>query len=190
MWWTGYSSPGQFIDILKSTPAPHWGLSAQLLRGVLDSLLIYFPVYLMGGVPPTPSFLAIFSSEQYYLTLSWLGPLVLLVILLLQAAVLHVLLRLLGYHSDIDRLINLIGMAALVVGAVLIPWDWAMFALGFVDQYLLGTTHLVISLWGVVLVTVGLRKLFSVPVGTGVWLSLLMIPIGLPFAVMFMRSPF
>jgi hypothetical protein len=115
---------------------------------------------------------------------------VLIAILLMGSAVIHVLLRLLGRHSDIDQILNINGMSALIVGAVLIPWDWACFALGVTDQYTLGISHLVISLWAVLIMAVGLQRMLSVPRGLSVVLSIIIIPAALPFAVMFMRSPF
>jgi hypothetical protein len=144
----------------------------------------------MGRIPPTPSFLSFFPTERYYFALVWLAPIILLVILLMQSIVIHVLLRLMGRQSDIDQIVNIIGMSALIVGAVLVPWDWAMYILGVADQYFLGITHLVISLWAVVLMVVGLRRLLSVPLGLSIVLSIIPIPVGLPFAIMFMRSPF
>ena len=113
-----------------------------------------------------------------------------MVILLMQSIVIHVLLRLLNQRSDIDQILNIIGMSALIVGAVLIPWDWAMFELGVANQYFLGITHLVISLWAVVIMVVGLRRLLSVPIWLGIVLSFIPILVALPFAMMFMRSPF
>lgn len=190
VWLTGYSNPSRMIDQLVSKPAPQWGFFAQLLRGVMDSILIYLPVYLMGRLPPTPSFLTFFPTESYYFVLIWMSPFVLILILLVQAIVIHVILRLVNRQSDIDQIINITGMAALIVGSVLIPWDWAMFALGMADQYILGITHLVISLWSVVVLVIGLRKFFSVPLWSGVLLGIIPIPVALPFAIMFMRSPF
>jgi hypothetical protein len=93
-------------------------------------------------------------------------------------------------NSDIDQILNIIGMSALIVGAVLIPWDWAMYVLGVANQYFLGVTHLAISLWAVVIMVVGLRRLLSVPLGLGIILSIIPILVALPFAMMFMRSPF
>jgi hypothetical protein len=190
VWFTGYFNPIRFVDFLKGKPAPQWGLFAQLLRALMDSTLIYLPVHLMGRTPPTPSHLVFIPTERYYFALIWLAPLVLLIILLVQSVVIHVLLRLTGQASDIDQLINLIGMSALVVGAALVPWDWAMYALGVADQYFLGITHLVISLWAVVIMVIGLQKWFSVPRWLGIVISILTIPIALPFAIMLMRSPF
>ena len=189
-WLTGYYSPVQLIEQLRSKPAPQWGIFAQFLRSVLDSLLVFLPVSLMGRVPPTPSFLPFIPAERYYAALIWIGPLVLLAEMLMGAVVIHVLLRLMGRHSDIDQIINIIGMSALIVGAVLIPWDWAWFALAGVDQVFLGISHLVISLWATVIEVVGLRRILSVPIWLGIVLTIISIPVQLPFAMMFMRSPF
>ncbi len=190
VWATGYFHPIQFIEHLRSKPAPQWGIFASLLRGALDSLLIYLPVSLMGRVPPTPSYLSFVPTERYYFALIWIGPFVLLAEMLMGSVVIHVLLRLMGRHSDIDQIININGMSALIVGAVLIPWDWAWSALGVADQYFLGISHLVIALWAVAIMAVGLRRILSTPLWLSIVLSILIIPAGLPFAMMFMRSPF
>jgi hypothetical protein len=190
VWLTGYYSPNRLFEELRSKPAPHWGLFAQFLRGVLDSLLLYLPVYFMHREPPTPSFLPFVPTEGYYLALVWLAPVVLVAQMLMGAAVIHVLLRLLGRESDIDQIINIVGMAALIVGTVLIPWDWAMYALGVANQYVLGVSHLVIALWAIAIEAVGLKRILEVPVGLAIVLAITTIPVGLPFAVMFMRSPF
>jgi hypothetical protein len=188
-WFTGYWNPVALIEQIRSKPAPQWGIFAQLLRGILDSLLLYLPISLMGRVPPTPSFLSFLPTETYFATLIWMSPVVLLAELLLQAVVLHVLLRLLGRPSDIDQIINIGGMSALVVGAVLIPWDWAWVALGVGDQYFLGISHLVISLWATVIMVTGLKRILSVPLWLGIVLSIVTFAIGLPLGIMFMRSP-
>jgi hypothetical protein len=81
-------------------------------------------------------------------------------------------------------------MSALIVGAVLVLWDWVWFALGMANQYFLGISHLVIALWAVAIMAIGLRRILSVPLWLSIVLSILIIPVGLPFAMMFMRSPF
>lgn len=190
LWLTAYARPIRFIDKLEAKPAPHWGIYGQLLRASLDSLLVYLPVALMGRAPPTPSYVSIIPTEQYYGALIGLGPVVLMAELLIGASFLHVAIRLSGRRSDFDQILNVVGMAALVVGAVLIPWDWMWFAIGGVDQYFLGISHLVISLWNVLLTVLGLRRILGVPVALAVLLSILAIPVSLPIAIMFMRSPF
>jgi hypothetical protein len=190
VWLEGYIRPARFVDELKAKPAPYWGIYGQLLRAGLDSVLVYLPVALMGRVPPTPSYVSIIPTEHYYAALVGLGPIVLTAELLIGASFLHVAIRLSGRRSDFDRIINVVGMAALVVGAILIPWDWMWYAIGGVDQYFLGISHLVISLWGTGLIVLGLRRLLGVPVALAVLLSIFAIPVSLPVAIMFMRSPF
>lgn len=190
LWLTGYVNPSRFIEELRSKPAPHWGFYGQLLRAVMDSLLVYLPLTLMGRIPPTPSNLSFIPTERYHGALIWLGPPVLIAELLLGVSFIHLVLRLLGRRSDFDKVFNIVGMAALVVGAVLIPWDWAWYAIGGVDQYFLGISHLVIDLWAILLTVLGLKRILGVPVWLGTALNILSISVSLPLAIMFMRSPF
>jgi hypothetical protein len=189
VWFMGYNNPGKMIEELRTKPAPRWGFYGQFLRAVLDSLLLYLPVALMGRVPPTPSNLSFISTEQYYWHLIWLAPIVLAAVWLMASAFIHVVLRLSGQSSDFDQILNIVGVATIVVGAFLIAWDWMWLALGGVNEYFLGTSHLVISLWAVVIGAIGLKRILGVPAWLGALLSFLQIPIALPFAIMFMRSP-
>lgn len=189
LWLLGYVNPAKLVDELRSKSAPHWGLLAQLIRALLDSLLLYLPLALMGRQPPTPSNLSFLSTEHYYRALIWLSPFVLMAELMMTAAFLHLVIRLSGRHSDFDQIVNISGMAALVVGAFLLPWDWVWFTIGSVDQYFLGISHLVFSLWAVLITVLGLKRSLDVPVWLGVLLSLLAMPVALPFGIMFMRSP-
>ena len=189
VWFTGYYNPAKMIEELRSKPAPHWGFYGQFLRAALDSLLLYLPLALMGRVPPTPSNVSFFATEQYYWHLIWLSPLVLGAEWLLASAFTHVVLRLAGRRSDFDQGLNITGMATITVGAFLLVWDWASFALGGANQYILGTSHLAIALWGVVIGAVGLKTILGVPTWLGATLSFLGIPIALPHGIMFMRSP-
>ena len=94
-----------------------------------------------------------------------------------------------GRHSDFDQIVNIGGMAALVVGSFLLPWDWAWFTIGGVDQNFLGISHLVVSLWAVLITVIGLKRTLGVPVWLATLLSILSMPVTLPFGIMFMRSP-
>jgi len=189
VWFAGYYSPVKMIEQLRSKPAPRWGFYGMLLRAALDSLLLYLPLALMGRIPPLPSNLSFLPTQHYYWHLIWLSPLVLAAQWLLPSAFIHVVLRLTGRRSDIDQILNIFGMSALVVGAFILVWDWAWVAVGGIDQYLLGIMHLVISLWAVAIETIGLKRILGVPVWLGLTLSILEIPIALPLGIMFMRSP-
>ena len=189
IWLTGYVNPAKLIDGLAGKPAPHWGLYAQTLRALMDSLLLYLPLSLMGRTPPTPSYLSFIATEKYYGALVWLAPIVLTAQWLLGGSVIHTALRLSGRSSDIDQILNITGMGTLVVGAFLVIWDWVWTLAGGMDQYWLGCSHLLIDIWGAIIVVVGLKKLLKVPAWLGAIAYMLAIASAMPLAIMFMRSP-
>jgi hypothetical protein len=189
VWLAGYYSPVRMIEGLRPAPAPHYGFFGQLLRALMDALLLYFPLALLGLEPPTPSNLTILPTEQYYWHLIWLSPLVLGAEWLISCAFVHVAIRLTGRPSDFDQILNISGMSTLVVGAGLLVWDWMWLALGGLNQYSLGISHLVISMWSVALGAIGMKRILGVPIWLGALLSILTIPLSMTFAVMFMRSP-
>jgi len=189
LWFTGYYNPAKMMAELASKPAPHWGFYGQLLRAAFDSLFLYLPTALMGFVPPTRSFLAFLPTDMYYWHLIWLSPIVLAAEWLLPAAFNHVFLRFAGKRTDYDQLLNIGGITALVVGAFILVWDWIIISIGGANQYFLGYSHLVISLYGVALGAIGMKRILAVPTWLGVILGLLTIPITLPFGIMLMRSP-
>jgi hypothetical protein len=189
IWLTGYVNPAKLIDGLAGKPAPHWGFYAQTLRALMDSLLLYLPLFLMGRTPPTPSYLSSITTENYYGALVWLAPIVLTVQWLLGGSVIHTALRLSGRPSNIDQILNITGMGTLVVGAFLVIWDWVWVLAGGMDQYWLGYSHLLIDIWGAIIVVVGLKKLLKVPAWLGAIAYMLAIASAMPLAIMFMRSP-
>jgi len=190
VWCTGYVNPRRFVDALISKPAPHWGFYAQVLRSLMVSLLLYLPVALLKRQPQTPSYLTFIPTDQYYTALIWLTPLVFMAEWLLGAVVVHVVLRLSRLRSDIDQILNLTGMASLVVAAFLIVWDWFWFVVGGMNQYSLGISHLIIDIWWFVITVIGLKRILDVSVWLGIVLSILAFIAAMPFAIIFMRAPF
>ena len=190
VWFTGYVNPKKFVDALKSKPAPHWGFYALVLRSLMDSLLLYLPVALLKRQPQTLSYLTFIPTDQYYLVLIWLAPLVFMAEWLLGAVVIHVALRLSKLASDIDQILNLTGMASLVIGAFLVVWDWFWFVVGGANQYFLGISHLIIDVWWFVLVVAGLKHICGLPSRFSIFMSILAFAAAMPFAIIFMRSPF
>lgn len=57
LWFKAYVNPRGFANELAGAPAPSWGFFAALQRSLMDSLFIYLPVFLLGRVPPTSSYL-------------------------------------------------------------------------------------------------------------------------------------
>jgi uncharacterized membrane protein HdeD (DUF308 family) len=123
VWLVGYYNPSGFARGLQGRPAPHWGLYAQGLRALLDALLLYLPLALMGRQPSMPSFLTFLPTERYFAASVVLAPVFVLAQWLLLSAILHVILRLSRQPSDIDQILNITGMVAFIVGSFLVAWD-------------------------------------------------------------------
>ena len=189
LWLTAYINPIRFVDELSTKPAPQWGFFATLQRGLMDSLLTYLPVYLLGRIPPTPSNLSFIPTENYYGALIFLAPIVLVAIWLISSALTHLILKLSYKRSDFDLILNISGFIALVVGSIIILWDGLWLIIGGMNQYTLGISHLVIDLWAIVITTIALKRILGVPVLFGLILSIIGIAVSLPLAIMFMRSP-
>lgn len=190
LWFLGYAGPSRLADRLQQKQGYVWGVAAQSLRGVLDSLLVYLPVTLLHRIPPMQPFIPGIPPQEYYLFLTVATPFVLVLQTFLVAGFIHLALRVLGRPSQLGLIVNIAGFAALVVGAVLIPWDWMWFALGAANQYLLGITHLLISGWSTLIMVVGLRRGLQVPTGLAIALSVASVAVSLPLAMAVMRSPF
>lgn len=188
-WVLGFVSPSRFVESLRGKPAPGWGIAAQSLRAVLDGLLLYLPLVLLGRRPSFPSWFTILPTEQYYAGAILLAPIFLICQWLLLSAMVHVVLRLLGRRSDIDQILNLTGMIALVIGAFLLAWDWIFIALNLGGAILLGISHLVVDLWAVALTVTGFKRLLNISVPLALALTLLWLAVGVPLAMVFMRPP-
>ncbi len=189
LWATGYRSPARFVAALSNWPAPQTGALAQLIRALLDGLGLYLPLALMGLEPSTPSSLRFLPTEQYYWHSVWLAPVVLLAQWLFLSAALHVLLRLFRQPSDIDQILNINGTLALVVGSVILVWDWIYVAAGWRSDVVLGISHLVILIWGMSITALGYRRILGLRTGVAVALTVLWVALGEPVGALFLRAP-
>ncbi|MBN1836883.1 MAG: hypothetical protein JW820_13595 [Spirochaetales bacterium] len=188
-WLAGYSCPGGFVRELDRAPAPQTGLYGSLLRAGMDSLLLYLPLALMGRRPSLGSALAFLPTERYYLASVFFMPPYFLMQWLFLSAGMHVVLRLSRRPSDFDRILNLNGATDLVVGAVLVPWDWLWILAGWHDEVLLGISHLVLVTWGIVLGTVYLNRSLEVPVWLAVVLQVASVALAAAISSVVVRAP-
>jgi hypothetical protein len=143
----------------------------------------------MGRVPSTPSYLSFLPTERYYAVSVFSMPVFLVAQWLLLGAVTHAILRLSGRRSDIDQILNITGMSALIVGAFLVVWDWCYILLGGANPVHLGISHLVLDLWGILITVKGFERILGVPVWLGVLLNLVWMALGVPLAIVFVRGP-
>lgn len=189
IWLLSYTNPLQVGEALRDKPAPYWGLAAQVIRAMLDAILLYLPLALMDKQPSSPSWLTFIATEHYYAISVGMAPLFLLGQWLLLGAIMHVTLRLLGRPGGLDQILNITGMAALAVGAVLVVWDWLLILLGWRNVILLGISHLVLDIWAIIIVVAGYKSLLGLPVRLGVILNLVYLALGIALAAIFMRAP-
>lgn len=189
LWLRTYIKPVRFAETLKNKPAPWWGFIASLQRALMDSLLLYLPLALLGRIPPEPSYLPFIEDGNYYAALVGLTPLVLTGEWLLGCAVVHLILTACKYKSDFNIVLNITGFTALMIGSVLLLWDWAWVAIGGMTQYGLGISHLIIDVWGMTIAAIAFKKILNVPLWLGLIVNLIAVIVALPMAIMFMRSP-
>jgi hypothetical protein len=189
VWLTGYYNPSRVVDELRTKPAPQWGVYAQLTRALLDSLLLYLPLALMGREPSTSSYLAFLPTKSYYLASVFFVPVFIVAQWILLSGILHLILRLSGQPSDIDQILNITGMAALIVGSLLVVWDWVWIVVGWESDVLLGISHLVLVIWAIVITASGFHRILGLPVWLAVLLNLLWLVLGEPLGAIFMRAP-
>lgn len=188
-WFAGYYNPNKVIARLKDRPAPHWGFYASLLRAGFDSILLYLPLAILGRQPSVPSSLSFLATENYYWTSVFLMPIYLIFLWLLLAGITHLILRLANKNSAIDLILNITGMSTLIVGAILIPVDWLFIILGWHCPMILGFLHMVIALWGIVIIVIGYKKMLHAPVWLGIILNIIGIFIAWALSIIFIRPP-
>lgn len=189
LWFYGYTRPSAFVDGVIAKRGWLLGFAGQGLRVAFDSLFEYLPAALMGRVPPTPPVVPV-PAGSYYWFLVFAAPTIIFAEMLLGAVAGHAILRALRRESDLGFLVNIAGMTALVVGAVIVVWDWSWFAIGFTNQYFLGITHLLLDGWAIYLSVLAMKRRLGVPVPLAIGLNIVGIIAALALAVPFLRSPF
>ncbi len=189
LWFASLFRPSRAFEEFKRKPAPQWGLYATLLRVLLILLVWYLPLYLLDVKPSPPSYLTFVPTENYYAASMIIYPLYNLAIWLLFGAFVYVILRLGGWKSDIDQILNLGGIGGLVFQPVLSLLDWIEFALGLHNApMVLGISHLVIDLWLIVWMAKGYNKILGLPTWLGAALILLVIIVAVPLNALFLRG--
>lgn len=189
IWLAGYLHPGRAFEALRDRPAPLYGLYGILLRGLIMDLVWYLPRALMGMRPAIAPTLPFPPSESYYWHALWLFPVFEVAKWLLMGAVMYLVLRLVKLPADYDAILNVEGMATIIIDPVIRVWDWIVFVLGQSENtVLVGAAHaLVFWPWGVVLAVIGWRKLLGLPARVTVPLQMLALALFIPLAAIFLR---
>lgn len=187
VWLLGLINPSRAFEELKSKPAPIWGLWAVLIRFVATSLTTVLALYLLGRVPFEPSCLTFLATEDYYAAEIFFMPLFGLGIWLLSGAFVHLILRLAGKAGNFDKILNIIGLGLLIPMPVVWLWDWTVIALNYYQVTVMAISHSVFALWGVILYSVGFKKVLGLRTLPAVGLALVITGIYISLASLFIR---
>ena len=187
VWLLGLINPPRAFEELKSKPAPMWGLWAVLIRFVATSLTTTLALYLLGRLPFEPSRLTFLATEEYYAAEIFFLPLFGLAVWLLAGAVVHVILRLAARVTNFDKILNVIGMGMLIPMPVVWLWDWIAIALNWYQLAVMAVSHSVFALWGVILYSVGFKKILGLRTLPAIGLALVITGIYISLASLFIR---
>jgi len=188
-WITGYYNPVKLAGELSAKKAPHWGIYATGIRGLLNSLLLYLPLVFMGKEPTSPSWFTFLPTEDYYIVSVFFVPFFFYIVWLFLSAFTHAIIRLLGLTSNIDHILNITAFNSLIVGAFILVWDWIWILTGWHNPFMLGISHLIIDIWYIIITSVCFIRILNLKPITAVLLNLLWIIVAVPIAMLFMRAP-
>lgn len=99
------------------------------------------------------------------------------------------ILRLLGRRGDINQILNITGMVALIVGSFLVAWDWIWILAGWHNEVLLGASHMAIVMWGLAITALGMMRIMKLSVWLAILLNVVWLALGWPLAMVIMRAP-
>jgi hypothetical protein len=185
-----YLQPRRAMEAVAQLETPRYGALYVLLRGAMLGLFFYLPFYLLKFEPITPAYLDIVDTPDYFLYAALLWPLFGLLSWIYLAGASYVLLRLPGYRVNFDQILNLSGLLELVIGIVIMLFDWLMVAIRFHnDPVFMGIAHMVIAdPWSMIVSAIFYKKHFDVPPWVTVLLGVVLRLLYMPIAMLFVRT--
>lgn len=187
IWLLGLINPFRAFEALKSKPAPMWGFWAVLIRFVVTSLTTTLALYLLGRVPFTSSRLTFLTTENYYAAEILFFPIYGLAIWLLMSGIVYIVLSLTRKASDFDQILNIVGLGMLIPMPVVWLWDWTMIALNWYQMTVMAVSHSIFALWGVILYSVGFKRILGLRILLAIGLSLAITVVYISLTMIFIR---
>jgi hypothetical protein len=188
-WVAGYGKPAEMVKYLYKRKGPGIGITTTIIRGLLNSLLMYLPLFLLGRQPSYHGYIPFMPNEKYFLFLAIIVPFYFLLQTFILSLIIYLVLKALKKKAALYHLFNIAGMVGLIVGAVLICWDWVWVAMNSTNYVLLGISHLIIDVWAICLTVLAYKKILNISYGLGIALNILWLALGLPMAMLIMRAP-
>jgi hypothetical protein len=187
IWLLGVIHPIRSLDELKDKPAPQWGLLAVLIRFVTTALIELVPLFLLGREPFAPSYLTFLSTKDYYQAEIFFLPLFGVALWLLMSGLAHVLLRVAAKGSDMDRILNIVGLGMLIPMPVLWACDIVMIALNIFVLPWSAISHATVQVWEASLEALGFRRLLRLRILPAIALALVINALYIGLAMIFAR---
>jgi len=187
VWLLGIINPPHAFDELRKKPAPFWGFWAILIRFVGTSTTEILALYLLSRKPFKPSHLTFLSDKNYYLAEMFFLPIFGFGIWLLTSSVVHLILRLGRKPSNFDQILNIVGMGMLIIMPAVWLWDWTMIGLNWYQMEVMAISHSFFALWGVVLHSIGFKRVLGLQTLTSAGLALVIPAVYIPLAIIFVR---
>ena len=187
IWFLGIVNPSLAFDELREKPAPHWGFWAVLIRFIGTSMTTILALFLLDRQPFERSYLTFLSEENYYAAEIFFLPIFGIAIWILSSGIVHLVLCLGGKNSNFDQILNVVGMGMLIVMPVVWFWDWTMIGLNRYRMNLMAISHSVFAIWGMILHTIGFKKVLGVRTRLAIMLALIIPCVYIPVAMIFVR---
>jgi len=92
-----------------------------------------------------------------------------------------------GKVSNFDKILNIVGMGMLIPMPIVWLWDWTTIALNWYQMTVMAATHSVFALWGVILYSVGLKKILGLRTLLAIGLALAITGVYVSLAMVFIR---
>jgi hypothetical protein len=160
LWVRGITHPAQAMQALPHAGGPRLGLRTVLTRFLVTDLIETLPQALLGRRPFTPTRLPIPPQRHYRAQLVYLPAFGVAAWLLMGDAA-HGLLRLSRHHSDLGRVLDVVGVGMLVPMPPLWAADVVMLATNTFRLPGLAVTHAVVQAWETALFGVGLHTVLG-----------------------------
>jgi Yip1 domain len=184
----GVFHPARAFDDIRTRPAPLWAFKVVLFFNLLISATSTLARYLLGQNMLMPSALTFLPDEHYLLAQIFFLPVVRMAAWLLNAAIIHLGIRLAGKPSDMDLILNMAGVGYLVIMPYTFLVDWTTIALNAFNSNIIVGLHGVVDLmWSLALSVIGLRQLLGIETKLALTVSLISSAVGIPLLALFAR---
>ncbi|MBD3408271.1 MAG: hypothetical protein GF411_19265 [Candidatus Lokiarchaeota archaeon] len=144
-WKCIYRTPRETFTVIADKKAI-FSVKAYLLRGIATSILFFLPLVFLGRSPEPPSFIIFWPTDEYYKIMVFIYPIVSIAILFINGSLVHVILQMLSKSNDIDKILNVSGIANLATFPLLLSFDWiSLLIFGGLDPIIIGIIHILID---------------------------------------------